>query len=180
MNNLSVDRIQYNILDRLGRLRFLDFNLGETITDRNSIGPFRENPVKAGAFKKLFQECDDQLRAKGYEARIGEIADATFVSAPRQRMTDEERARAKKGQSASQIRDKPEKARRKDVDARWIMKRVNMWKSDRGGKSGEGGGGLCEANHAHYIGIAFRDCNEMLNEQSIFCRMFQSVVKFTG
>ena len=101
MNNLSDERIQYMILDRISWLRFLDFKLGETIPDRNTIWLFREKLTKAGAFEKLFQEYDEQLRAKGYEARSGQIADATVVSAPRQRMTDEERARAKKGESAS-------------------------------------------------------------------------------
>jgi len=148
MNNLSDDRIQYMILDRISWLRFLDFKLGETIPDRNTIWLFREKPAKAGAFEKLFQEYDEQLRAKGCEARSGQIADATVVSAPRQRMTDEERARDRKGESASQIWDKPEKARRKDVDARSTMKRARMRKSDRGGKSGEGGAGfLCEMKH---------------------------------
>ena len=98
------------ILDRLGRPRFLDFKLGEMIPDRNTIWLFREKPAKAVAFEKLFQEYDDQFRAKGCEARGGQIADATVVSASGQRMTDEERARAKKGKSASQIWDKPEKA----------------------------------------------------------------------
>ena len=143
-NNLSDDRIQYMILDRLSWLRFLDFKLGETIPDRNTIWLFREKPAKVGAFKKLFQEYDEQLRAKGCEARSGRIVDATVVSAPYQRITYEERARAKKGERASRIRDKPEKARRKDVDARRAMKRARMRKGDRGGKSGEGGGGICE------------------------------------
>ena len=41
-------------------------------------------------------------------------------------------------------------ARQKDVDARWTMKRARMRKSDRGGKSGEGGAGvLCEMRHGY-------------------------------
>ena len=63
-------------------------------------------------------------------------------------MTDEENASAKKGESASRIRDKPEKARRKDADACWTMKKARARKNDRDGKSGEGGGGVpCEMKH---------------------------------
>ena len=147
MNSPSDERIEYMILDRIGWPRFLGFRLGETIPDEKTIRPVGEKLTKVGAFEKLFDDCEKRPRAKGYEPRKGRIADATVVSAPRQRMTDEEKARAKKGESASQIRDKPEKARRKDVDARWTMKRVKIRKIDRGGKSGEGGGGLCEMKH---------------------------------
>ena len=143
MNNLSDEGIEGMIPDRIGRPRFLGFQLGETIPDRNTIWLFREKLTKAGAFGKLFEDYEKQLRAKGYEPRKGQIADATVVSAPRQRMTDEEKARAKKGESAAEIwPDKPEKARRKDVDARRPMKSVGMRKIDRAGKFGEGGGGL--------------------------------------
>ena len=145
MNSLSDERIEYMILDRLGRLRFLGFRLGETMPGEKTIRLFRGKPAKAGAFEKFFQDCDKQLRAKGCEPRKGQMADAAAVSAPRQRMTDEEKAGAKKGESASRIRDKPEKARRKAADARWTMKRLKVRKVDRDGKSGEGGGGFpCE------------------------------------
>ena len=149
MNNLSDEGIERMILDRLSWLRFLGFQLGESIPDEKTIWLFREKLTNAGAFEKLFADYEKQLRAKGYEPRQGQIADATVVSAPRQRMTDEEKARAKKGESASEIWDKPEKARQKDVDARWTMKRVKMRKIDGGGKSGEGGGGLCEMKHGY-------------------------------
>ena len=105
------------ILDRIGRLRFLGFKLGETMPDRNAIRLFREKPAKAGAFRRLFDDCEEQFRAKGREPGKGRTADATVVSAPRRRMTDEEKAGAKKGESASRIwSDKPSKARRKDAD----------------------------------------------------------------
>ena len=86
------------ILDRLGRLRFLDFKLGETIPDRNTIWLSREKPAKAVAFENLFQEYDDQLRAKGCEARSGQIEDATVVSASCQRMTDGGEGQGEEGQ----------------------------------------------------------------------------------
>ena len=116
MNNPSDDRIEFMIRDRPSRLRFLGFSLGETMPDGKTIRLFREKPAKAGAFEKLFEEFGELLRAKGCESGSGRIADATVVSSPRRRMTDEERAGAKKGESASRIRDKPEKARRKDAD----------------------------------------------------------------
>ena len=64
MYNLSGERIEYMVLDRLGRLRFLGFRLGETIPDEKMIWPFREKLTKAGDFEKLFGNCEEQLCAK--------------------------------------------------------------------------------------------------------------------
>jgi len=53
----------------------------------------------------------------------GQIVDATLVAAPRQRNTEEEKARIKAGEKAQDIwPDDRAKARQKDTDARWTMK----------------------------------------------------------
>ena len=66
---------------------------------------------------------DEAITAAGYLPMAGQIVDATLVSAPRQRNTDEEKARIKAGEKAAQIwPDKPVKARQKDTDARWTVK----------------------------------------------------------
>ncbi len=52
----------------------------------------------------------------------GQIADATIVPAPKQRLKDEEKAQIKEGKRAEDIWNNPHKARHKDVDARWSIK----------------------------------------------------------
>ncbi len=53
----------------------------------------------------------------------GQIMDATPVAAPRQRNTEDEKARIKAGETAKEIwKDEPFKARQKDTDARWTVK----------------------------------------------------------
>ena len=53
----------------------------------------------------------------------GQIVDATLVSAPRQRNTEDEKEAIKEGKSAGEIwPDKPAKAAQKDTDARWTVK----------------------------------------------------------
>jgi hypothetical protein len=62
----------------------------------------------------------------------GQIVDATLVSAPRQRNTEDEKAALKAGRSAREIwPDKPAKAAQKDVDARWKVKfaKASAWES---------------------------------------------------
>ena len=67
---------------------------------------------------------DRAITAAGYLPRGGQIVDATLVAAPRQRLTDGEKARIKAGRTAAEVwPERPAKARQKDVDARWTLQR---------------------------------------------------------
>ena len=122
-NNVSDERMEFLIRDRLSWLRFLGFDLGKPTPDENTIRSFRERLTHAGAIKALFDEFDRQLKVSGYLAMGGQIVDATLVQAPRQRNTDEQKRAIKAGRSARDIwPDKPNKAAQKDVDARWTVK----------------------------------------------------------
>lgn len=124
-NNVGDARMEFLIRDRLSWLRFLGFELGQPTPDENTIRSFRERLTKAGAIRRLFEAFDQQLCRAGYLARGGQIVDATLVSAPRQRNTQEERKAIKAGKTAAEIwPDKPHKAAQKDTDARWTV-RVN-------------------------------------------------------
>ena len=71
----------------------------------------------------LMQAFEQQLREAGYLAMSGQIVDATLVSAPKQRNTQDQKAAIKAGKSARQIwRGKPNQAHQKGVDARWTVK----------------------------------------------------------
>lgn len=122
-NNVSDERMEFLIRDRLSWLRFLGFDLGKPTPDENTIRAFRERLTDAGAIKALFDAFDLKLRSAGYLPMGGQIVDATLVSAPKQRNTDEQKARIKAGKSARDIwPDAPNTAAQKDVDARWTVK----------------------------------------------------------
>jgi IS5 family transposase len=122
-HNVSDERMEFLIRDRLSWLRFLGFDLGRPTPDENTIRSFRERLTEAGAIRRLFDEFDRQVRGAGYLAMGGQIVDATLVAAPRQRNTAAEKAAIKAGKSASDIWPvKPAKAAQKDVDARWTVK----------------------------------------------------------
>jgi hypothetical protein len=53
----------------------------------------------------------------------GQIVDASIISAPRQRMTDEERAIVRDGGIPKTWAAKPARLAQKDRDARWTLKR---------------------------------------------------------
>src|SRR3954452_24260965 len=90
-HNLSDERAEYLIRDRLSFMRFLGLGLADTVPDANTIWTFREALKRTGAIEVLFARFD-ALRAAGYLAMSGQILDASIVAAPKQRNTEAEKA----------------------------------------------------------------------------------------
>ena len=120
MYNLSDDAVEYQICDRLSFMRFLDLSLGARVPDAKTVWLFREQLGKAGLVQSLFTQFDTHLREHGFAAQKGQIVDASIVQSPRQRNTREENKQVKKGETPEAWR--VQKARQKDVDARWTKK----------------------------------------------------------
>src|SRR6516165_10444323 len=91
-NNLSDERTEFLINDRLSFMRFLGLGLADRVPDARTIWLFREKLTKAQAIKPLFARFDAALRSAGYIAMGGQIVDASLVAAPKQRNTEEEKA----------------------------------------------------------------------------------------
>jgi IS5 family transposase len=121
-NNLSDERCEFYLRDRLTWMRFLGLGLGDAVPDANTIWTFREALTKAGATLRLFELFDRELRAAGYLAMSGQLVDATIVSAPKQRNTRVEKQAIKEGRVPEDWQEKPAKLRQKDRDARWTVK----------------------------------------------------------
>src|SRR6266498_2909958 len=111
LHNLSDDRTEYLIRDRISFMRFLDLELEDPVPDATTIWLFREALAQAGLIDKLFERFGQHLDAAGYIARGGQIIDATIVSVPKQRNTKEENEAIKAGKNAQ-----------KDKDARWTKR----------------------------------------------------------
>ena len=113
--SLSDDAAEFQVRDRLSFMRFLGLGLGDRVPDAKTIWLFREHLVRAGAMDKLFARFDAALHDAGYLAMGGQIIDATVVDAPRQKLTDEEKATIRGGGTPS--RWFKAKRRQKDLDA---------------------------------------------------------------
>jgi IS5 family transposase len=87
-NNLSDDRAEFLINDRLSFMRFLGLRLGDKVPDAKTIWVFRERLVKAGAIEALFKRFDAMIGEAGYIAMSGQLIDATVVAAPKLRQKD--------------------------------------------------------------------------------------------
>lgn len=122
LNNLSDDRIEFQIRDRLSFMRFLGLQMESRVPDAKTVWLFRERLKEMKLIDVLFARFHEQLAKHGYVARAGQMIDATFVEVPRQRNTREENAGIKAGEPPEQWKEEPNKLRQKDVDARWTKK----------------------------------------------------------
>ena len=119
---LSDAELEYQIRDRFTFMRFLDLTPEDRIPDANTFWDFREALIQAGVIKQLFHDFECYLVAQGVMAQKGQIIDASFVEAPRQRNSREENAQIKQGEVPDSFNQNPAKKRQKDLDARWTKK----------------------------------------------------------
>ena len=120
--NISDDQTEYQILDRLSFMRFLDLELSDKVPDSKTIWLFRETIKESGMTETLFNVFEELLLEQGYIGREGKIADASFVEVPRQRNNREENKKIKEGEIPDEWKDNPHKLSQKDTDARWTKK----------------------------------------------------------
>ena len=90
-NNLSDDRAEFLISDRLSFMRFLGLGPHDRVPDAKTIWAFRERLTRANAIERLFAKFDATIREAGYIAMSGQIVDSTLVAAPKQRNSDDEK-----------------------------------------------------------------------------------------
>jgi len=120
--NLSDDEMEYQIMDRLSFMRFLGLDLDSRIPDAKTIWLFRERLKNHGLQKTLFGQFNGYLTRSGFEARKGQIVDATIVRVPTQRNSKDENAAIKAGESPVENWNEAKRCQ-KDTDARWTKKR---------------------------------------------------------
>lgn len=123
LHGLSLERTAYMVRDRLSWMRFCGLGPGDRVPDVNTLWDFREALIKVRALDKLFSRLNQTITKAGYLPMGGQIIDASLIAAPKQRNTDAEKEAIKAGKSAEEIwPDEPNKARQKDVNARWTVK----------------------------------------------------------
>jgi transposase len=71
-NNLSDERAEFLINDRLSFMRFLGLGLTDKVPDAKTIWAFRERLTQAGAVEALFARFDGGIREAGYIPMSGQ------------------------------------------------------------------------------------------------------------
>lgn len=118
--NLSDAGTEEMILDRLSFMRFLGISMSDPVPDEKTIWLFRQQLTETKAIRALFGRFDRYLRENGFEARKGQIVDASIVSRPQPRNTREENQQLKEGKEPKDWNEA--KRRQKDKDARWTVR----------------------------------------------------------
>jgi hypothetical protein len=106
--NLSYDKTEYQVNDRLSFRRFLGFDFGDTVPDAKTIWLYEEMLSSSEAGKELFELFFNAIEEKGYVTRIGTIVDASFIEAPKRRNTKEQREQLKKGEIPEEWKREPD------------------------------------------------------------------------
>jgi IS5 family transposase len=120
--NLSDEELEFQIRDRLTFSRFLGLLDGRKVPDANTFWDFRESLIKHSLLKTLFDLFAEHINTMGFEAKKGQIVDASFVEAPKQRNTREQNETIKAGLIPEEFTKNESVKRQKDTDARWTKK----------------------------------------------------------
>jgi len=119
--NLSDDKVEYQVNDRMSFIRFLGLTISDDVPDGKTVWNFREKIVDLGIMYDLFSIFLKNLEKLGLIANKGRIIDASFVEVPRQRNKKEE-SNLINGKIPENFKVNPNKLSQKDTDARWTKK----------------------------------------------------------
>ena len=119
---LGDKQVEYQILDRTSFKNFLKLETGDKVPDEKTVWAFRENLTKLGIIEDIFAAFKEFLEVKELIFNEGQMIDASFTIAPRQRNTREENEKIKNGEGDDLWNDNKHKKCHKDIDARWTKK----------------------------------------------------------
>jgi len=118
--NLSDAETELSILNRFDFQLFLGIDEARQVPDEKTIWLFKDNLSKTGQIQLLFEQFSKLLENQGLIAHEGQIVDASFVEAPKQRNPRDENRQVKEGKVPANW--SKHKQAQKDVDARWTIK----------------------------------------------------------
>ena len=115
---LSDERVEFQIADRLSFQRFLGIDLTQDAPDYTAIWRFRER-LGPARMQALFAELNAYIDLAGFEARKGQMIDASIVQKPKARQP----AAPKDGAPALSR----QQAAHRDGEANWTQKHERAW-----------------------------------------------------
>ena len=122
LHNISDEELEYQVNDRLSWMQFLGLGLEDSIPDRTSFWLFKQALKKHQLIEELFEKFQSYLQQIGYQAKGGQIVDASMVPVPIGRNSREENQEIKEGKIPADWHSKKHKLSQKDTDARWTKK----------------------------------------------------------
>ncbi len=120
--NLSDEQLEYQVNDRLSFMQFLGLSLADAVPDATTVWLFRQQLTDAGLVEVLFEKFETYLQSHGYQAKGGQILDATIIPVPKQHISKEEKEQLDQGKIPQDWQDNPHRYSQRDTDARWTKK----------------------------------------------------------
>jgi IS5 family transposase len=120
--NISDDELEYQVNDRLSFMRFLGLGIGDPVPDATSVWLFRKQLRELGLIEALFEQFDGYLRQHGYQAKGGQIVDATLIPVLTQHNRKEDTEQLEQGEIPTGWIEHPKRFEQRDLDARWTKK----------------------------------------------------------
>ncbi len=120
--NISDEQLEYQVNDRLSFMQFLGLSLSDAVPDGTTVWLFRQQLTEAGLVEVLFEKFESYLQSHGYQAKGGQILDATIVPVPKQHISKEEKEQLDEGEIPQDWQDNPHRLSQRDIDARWTKK----------------------------------------------------------
>ncbi len=120
--NLSDEQLEYQVNDRLSFMQFVGMSFADAVPDATTVWLLRQQLTDAGLVEELFEKFESYLQAHGYQAKGGQILDATIVPVPKQHISKEEKEQLDKGEIPQHWQDNPHCLSQRDTDASWLKK----------------------------------------------------------
>lgn len=121
LHNLSDERLQYQVTDRLSFMRFLGLDLAADVPDARTIWAFREVLREHQLVESLFDRLNQALADLGVEMKSGQLI-CHLRPCPHPANGREDNALIKQGAVPVEWGKTPTKLAHKDTDARWTKK----------------------------------------------------------
>lgn len=110
---LSDEQVEFQIADRLSFQRFLGIGIEHAVPDYSTVWRFRET-LQGGVMEELFERMGAYIDLAGFEARKGQILDASLVEKAKRRKPPG----GKEGEPVLTA----QQASHRDADADWTKK----------------------------------------------------------
>jgi len=118
--NLSDEETEYALLDRRSWQQFIERTEARDLPDARTIWHFKNQLAQAGGAERIFAAVQAQLTRSGYQAKGGQMIDATIVPSPKMHFDREEKEALKRDEQPEHWSEK--QAAHKDTDAHWTQK----------------------------------------------------------
>jgi len=118
---LSDQQTEFQCKDRLSFMRFLGVHLHAKVPDEKTLWAFREALIKTKVMDPLFEMLERFISDQGFEAKKGQMVDASIVEAPKRRLTRAESKELEQGKRPQRL-ENPHVRAQVDLDASWTKR----------------------------------------------------------